>query len=207
MTGWLPGGLGRVLGAAGPPLWGSPGPPRGAFAAPASSGGAGHSRLWVLLGLSLLPAGGNRGGVGAAGTPTEAWPGGRRPPSGGSGARGSCVAALPPAGSRAVLQTHAMSGLPAAPVHNGVNKLADKAPRVPAQGGLPQLDQSPLIQPKVSQAGYDEALCCCCFLGILKEPPHLLVQPELRWMEDSRVHVEHGRPDSHPAAARWGAAG
>ena len=62
------------------------------MAAPAASGGPGHSLLWVLLGLFLLPAGGNGGRGGAAGTPTKGWAGGRRPPLGGSGPGGSCRA-------------------------------------------------------------------------------------------------------------------
>lgn len=78
-AGRLLAGLGRILGAGGPPLWGAPGPPGRAVPALCGSGGAAaaalgrgtcHRRLpRLLLGLLLLRRNGRR--LGAAGTPAQ----------------------------------------------------------------------------------------------------------------------------------------
>lgn len=159
MAVWLLARLGGVLRAAGLPLWGSLGPLRGAVPAPAAHGGSRHSLLWVLWQLFSLPIGKNGGTGGAARTPRKGWAGGRRMPSGGSEAQGSCRAALLSPGSTGILQDHLMSGLPTAPAPDSLNQLVVKAPRVPAQGCLQQLDHGFLIQAKEVQAGQDKPLC------------------------------------------------
>jgi len=144
-----------------------------------------------------------RGRCGGCRDPDEGLGWGQETPLGRQRAGSSRGAALLPLGSIGVLEAHPVSGLPAAPAHDGVNKLVDEAPRVPAQGGLQQLHHSLLIRAEAAQAGYDEALRCCCFLGTLEEPPQLLTQPEQQWMEDSGVRAEDGGPDVRAEAAHW----
>ncbi|XP_064901245.1 uncharacterized protein LOC110357667 [Columba livia] len=201
MLRWLLAGLSGVLRAASPPLRGSPGPPRGALAAPAGSGGPGHSLLAVLLQLFSLPVGWMGSVAGAAGTPPKSWAGGRRLPVGGSRARSRIRAALPRPSSRGVLQAQPTSDLPAAQAHDGVDELLDKAPRAPAQGGLQHPDQRVFDEAEAAQAGHDESLCCCCLLGILQELPQLLAQPGQQGLEDSGVDAEDGRPGRGMEAA------
>lgn len=88
-------------------------------------------------------------------------------------------------------------------MHNSVNQLVDKAPRVPAQGGPKQLDQSLLTQAEVPQAGCDKAVRCRCFLGILKDLSQLLIQPGQQGMEDRGVDVEEECPDVGMEATHW----
>jgi len=98
----------RALGPAGPPLLGSPCPPRGAMPAPVGSGWPGHSLPWLLLGLLLLRRDGSGSRVVSSGAPSKGsgqgggevvhagcvraagrgWSGAGRPCSGGSGAGG-----------------------------------------------------------------------------------------------------------------------
>lgn len=122
---------------------------------------------------------------------------------GGSLARGSHGTVLPLSSSTAIPQAQAKLGLPAAPVHNSVNQLVDKAPHVPAQGGPKQLYPSLLIQAELPQAGCDKAVHCRCFLGILKDLSQLLIQPGQQGMEDRGVDVEEECPGVGMEAIHW----
>jgi len=160
-VGWPLGRLGGVLGAAGPPLRGSPWPRRVVVRAPAGRGGTCHSLPRRLVRPLLLPVGGNGGIGGAAETPMKSsgggagallfvgccWAagggraGGRRPPSGGSRMRGRHGAALPPLGSRAVLQAQQTMGLPAAALHGDIDGVLHECRRAMLQVDLQQLAQ------------------------------------------------------------------
>lgn len=88
-----------------------------------------------------------------------------------------------------------MSGLPAAVVHNDVNKLLHKYHRVPSQRQPQQPDQGIFIQANEAQTGHDDTLRCGCFPAFMpKELPQLSAQPGQQGLKQIWVFSEERCP-------------